>query len=332
MMSFRNHHDGFGGQLAAAAASQASNGATLPWWVGHQLLYGEPMGGQGRPASPEYACREGQFQVVPRAQALLDAPVPPPQQMAERGIPDVMKFSMAHGKGGKGSEHTATIALQSPFVEYSDRFELGLGQTVVSSNYPYADHNYGVLAPFGMSSSTGRMLIPLNMPADAPIYVNAKQYEGILRRRRARAKAEKQNRLVKARKPYLHESRHLHAMRRARGSGGRFLNTKKEINEKEAVVGSRAMDSNPLMCPAASPSSVIQHSEQGNPSSVSSLSGSEVTSLYDHEDVGHYHGFEHLRTHFFTPLPSIMDGGEHGADNPFKWAAASDGCCNLLKA
>ena len=46
----------------------------------------------------------------------------------------------------------------------------------------------------------GRMLIPLNMPTQAPIYVNAKQYDAIMRRRRARAKAERENRLVKAKK------------------------------------------------------------------------------------------------------------------------------------
>ncbi|VDL63575.1 unnamed protein product [Hymenolepis diminuta] len=57
---------------------------------------------------------------------------------------------------------------------------------------------------------------------EEPLYVNAKQYNRILKRRQARGRLEAQGRIPKERRKYLHESRHQHAIKRVRNAGGRF--------------------------------------------------------------------------------------------------------------
>ncbi|TVU48229.1 hypothetical protein EJB05_07858 [Eragrostis curvula] len=84
------------------------------------------------------------------------------------------------------------------------------GQSYAIS-YPYADPFYGgavstygshaIMHPqiVGMVPSS-RVPLPIEPAAEEPIYVNAKQYHAILRRRQLRAKLEAENKLVKNRK------------------------------------------------------------------------------------------------------------------------------------
>ncbi|KAF7014856.1 hypothetical protein CFC21_028791 [Triticum aestivum] len=135
----------------------------------------------------------------------------------------------------------------------------------------YASH--AIVHPQLNAATNSRVPLPIEPAAEEPMFVNAKQYHAILRRRQIRAKLEAQNKLVKARKPYLHESRHRHAMKRARGTGGRFLNTK-QLEEQKQVSGGASctkvhgkntlLQGSPAFAPSASaPSNMSSFSTTG---------------------------------------------------------------------
>ncbi|KAI3959491.1 hypothetical protein MKW98_019081 [Papaver atlanticum] len=143
------------------------------------------------------------------------------------------------GKQGE-AQNKSILSLGTP--EFVFPHQVDYAHSVARLPYPYIDPYYsGIVTSYGpqaiihpqvMSVASARVPLPLDLAENEPMFVNAKQYRAILRRRQSRAKLEAQNKLIKDRKPYLHESRHLHALKRARGSGGRFLNTK-QLQELE---------------------------------------------------------------------------------------------------
>ncbi|MBA0695611.1 hypothetical protein Goari_002224 [Gossypium aridum] len=184
-------------------------------------------------------------------------------------------------------------------LHYADPY---FGGVVASAYTPQAMQIHHQLT---MAMLPARVPLPLELTQGEPIYVNAKQYQAILRRRQYRAKLEAQNKLIKVRKPYLHESRHLHALKRARGNGGRFLNTKK-LQESKGIATSNGLDT------CFSKSEV--HQLENYKDAASTASCSDVTTASNSDEIFQQPDFRFstYSSHIGGPMPGHtgdMQGG-----------------------
>ncbi|XP_052175649.1 nuclear transcription factor Y subunit A-10-like isoform X2 [Diospyros lotus] len=276
----------------------------VPWWSG---LGSQPVdggsGSQFKFSHVEQSTGGGQLTAPKDSGCDME-------QGLEKG--SILQFTISPGdcktssNGQKPSKLQAATAVQSALADYRGHLELGFGQPV------------------------GRVMLPMNLTTDdGTVYVNAKQYHGIIRRRLSRAKAKSQDNVLRVRKPYLHLSRHLHAMRRPRGCGGRFLN-KKIINGDKGGAEKEKTTNRHLSRATESQNSEVLQSESGNLNSptkangsMPNILGSEVTSIFSRRDLNHF-GINHLRPSVRAPSETTRGLAMSG-----KWVGAADGSYHL---
>lgn len=187
---------------------QHSNSMSIPNSMGGQMNMSSTQS-QGMPNNISQMQQPGQ-QMPPQAQARrmshsINSPAVQPPQQAQQPPPQ-QQPPMSHAQ----PQRPPTATQQAP-------------PPPTAPQAPPQQHQSSPDAPG-----------PAGSAEESPLYVNAKQFHRILKRRMARQKLEETLRLTsKGRKPYLHESRHNHAMRRPRGPGGRFL-TADEVAAMEA--------------------------------------------------------------------------------------------------
>lgn len=122
-------------------------------------------------------------------------------------------------------------------------------------------------------------------------------------------------------------------MRRPRGCGGRFLNTKRSDSSKKTCGGQHL--SHPTMSQSSevlqSDSDNLTSPRDGNGNNRSNLSGSKVTSMFSRGDLNRF-PFNNLQPSILS-FSEIMNNGHGSMVMPSKWIAAAiqplDSCCNL---
>lgn len=221
--------------------------------------------------------------------SLAGVKVVTPETKSEQGVDKQSSATLLTFSPGGGKSSIDVSKPHAAFTVQPACFEFGFAQPTIYTKHPdHVEPYYGVVSGYGSQISPGRVMLPLKMETeeDDTIFVNSKQYHGIIRRRQSRAKAALKNKISSCRKqPYMHHSRHLHAMRRPRGSGGRFLNTKK---------AAAALQSKP---------SSSQNSEVFHPKNGTIVTDSDVT-----------------RNHF---LSSSVHSNVSNMVMPSKWIAAT---------